>query len=121
MKAFTENESIRMFALGCVTTRTIMSCLPLVLPSHWLRFYGILIALISLGFLYLFFAGKRLKAPEGGAKTWWAGYRLIHGALWGCAAVYLFKGERRAALPLALDTLLGIGLFVNHRLTDCST
>ena len=121
MKPLTESESIRMFALGCVTTRTIMSCLPLVLPLGWLRFYGVLIAAISLGFFYFFFAGKRLKAPEGGGKTWWAGYRLIHAALWGCAAVYLFRGERRAALPLALDTLLGIGLFVNHRLTKCST
>ena len=119
MKNFSKHETIVAFVFGCLTSRLALAGLPLVLPKKWLPLYGIPILALGIGFLYLFFSEGRLKAPEGGGKTWWASFRLVHGALYLAAAVFLFRGDRRSALPLSIDVILGAGLFTVHRLMNC--
>ena len=53
--------------------------------------FGIILLLISFGFLYLFFGNKRLKAGEAGGKTWWHNLRLFHGMMYLCASIYILK------------------------------
>lgn len=119
MKNFSKHETIVAFVFGCLTSRLALAGLPLVLPKKWLPLYGIPILAMGIGFLYLFFSEGRLKAPEGGGKTWWASFRLVHGALYLAAAVFLLRGDRRGALPLSIDFMLGAGLFTAHRLMNC--
>tara|TARA_Y100001970_G_C13705424_1_gene589266 strand:- start:70 stop:438 length:369 start_codon:yes stop_codon:yes gene_type:complete len=114
----TESNRIIFFLLGCIGSRLILAVLPLYLSKEWLKYFGIIILIIALSFLYLYFTNGRLKAPEGGGNTWWAKFRLIHGLLYLTAAIYLFQKERLASIPLFIDVILGLILFILNKL-DC--
>ena len=110
---FNKKESIRLFVLCCIPVRFMLSIIPLYLTKQYLFYYGILLGIIGFSFLYLYFANKRLKAPEGGGNTWWAKFRIIHGLLYICAAIYSLQGKKTASVPLLLDTFFGFILFFN--------
>jgi len=110
------NKPQRMsaFLLGCIPLRIVISILPLYLDKSWLPYYGALIFIMSMSFLYLYFGNLRLNAFEAGGQTWWSEYRLLHGVLYLAGAVYLFQQKRTAYLPLSIDVLVGLGVFVKH-------
>jgi len=112
----TERTRIILFLIGCIGTRLILALIPLYLSKEWLPYFGIIILIIALSFVYLYFTNGRLKAPEGGGNTWWAKFRLIHGLLYLTAAIYLFQKERLASTPLFIDVILGLGLFIFNKL-----
>ena len=109
------NNSINYFLFGCMPMRIVLSLAPLYLEKKTLFYYGILLSIIAVAFLYLYLANKRLNAFEAGGDTWWAKYRLIHGLLYGAGAIYSLQGDKIASLPLVVDTILGLGLFVQKR------
>ena len=100
-----------LFLGVCVPLRLGLAYLPSILPQQYLDYLGLVVLTMALGTLYLGWTNSRLKAPEGGGLTWWAPYRLIHGMLLLTASLYLFRGDRRAGVPLLLDILFGIVLF----------
>ena len=107
----------KLFIYACIPARAIMAALPAMLPLWVLPIYGIVTAVISVGFLYLYFAGERMKAPEGGGATWWSKLRLVHGMQYATAAIYLFQKSREATIPLALDILCGAGMFAHRQMS----
>jgi hypothetical protein len=111
-----EKESICYFLLGCIPTRIVISVLPLYIPLHWLHIYSVLLIIIALSFLFLYFSNMRQHAFEAGGNTWWASYRIIHGILYLIAGTYAFNKNRSAWIPLTIDTVLGLILFLNKRL-----
>jgi hypothetical protein len=112
-----KNDRILYFLLGCIGVRTFLAILPIYLPYSWLQLYSIPVFIIGACLLFLYFTDGRLNAPEGGGNTWWSNYRLIHGVLYLAASIYLLKKQRFAWIPLSLDTLLGLFLFLfNHNL-----
>jgi len=110
-----ENKSILYFLLGCMPARILLTLLPIYLNETMLFYYGLVLSLIAGSFLYLYFASARLNAFEAGGTTWWANFRLLHGLLYLCAAIYSLQGLQIAWLPLLVDTFLGLVLFVNKR------
>ena len=112
----TERKRILLFLVLCIGIRLILALIPLYLSKKWLPYFGLVILIISLSFLYLYFTNGRLKAPEGGGKTWWAKYRLIHGLLYLTAAIYLLEKERIASIPLFIDVILGLILFTLNKI-----
>jgi len=94
--------------------RIFIAMLPLYLDKSWLPFYGLVLLAIAIGLLYLYFTNKRLHAPEAGGDTWWAKYRILHGLLYMSAAIYAFNKSQLASLPLFIDILLGLVLFVHQ-------
>ena len=98
-----EKESIQYFLLGCI-------------PTSWLSRYSILLFAIGVSFLFLYFSNLRQHAFEAGGNTWWANYRIIHGILYVIAGIYAFNKNRVAWIPLAIDTMVGLGLFINKRM-----
>ena len=110
------NQSINYFLVGCIPVRAVLTIIPLYIDKSMLFYYGLVLAAISTSFLYLYFANERLNAFEAGGHTWWADFRLLHGLLYLCAAIYSLQGHRIAWLPLFVDTLLGITLFTYKRL-----
>ena len=108
----TTQQRILYFLVGCIGTRTIIAISPLYTPSEWLPLLGLFTLSFGVAFLYLFFVNGRLNAPEGGGVTWWASYRLLHGLLYVAASIYLFKKQRIAWLPLTMDVLLGLTVFL---------
>jgi hypothetical protein len=112
-----KDQRILYFLFGCITVRTIIAILPIYLPYEWLYYLGIIILAIGTTFLCLYFNNLRLQAPEGGGITWWANFRLLHGALYLAAAHYLLKNQRIAWIPLTMDVILGLLLFLfNHKI-----
>ena len=50
----------------------------------------------------------------GGERIWWDRLRPIHAALWGSAAALALTGRHEAWIPLAADTLFGLGAWAHH-------
>lgn len=110
-----KKQSITYFLLGCIPVRVLLVLLAYYLPERYLRYYGMLLAIPSIGFLYLYFSKKRLDAREAGGKTWWANLRLIHGALYATASIYALQSSRNVWIPLLIDVFFGLLVFLNHR------
>ena len=111
-----KNQSIVYFLAGCIPVRAVLTITPLYIDKAMLFYYGLVLAAIAISFLYLYFANERMNAFEAGGHTWWADFRLLHGLLYLCAAIYSLQGHRLAWLPLFVDTLLGLALFIYKRL-----
>jgi hypothetical protein len=112
MKLLTDTQRNTYFLLFCIPLRTIIALIPLYIQKHLLPYYGVIVGIIGLCFVYLYISNSRLNAPEGGGITWWAKHRLIHGALFLTSAIYLFQKERMAYMPLSIDVILGVLLFL---------
>ena len=109
-----KKSSVHLFFLYCIPVRIIISLVPLYISKKYLFYYGIPLLVIALSFLYLYFTNQRLNAQEAGGYTWWAQFRLIHGLLYLCGAVYCLQGKKIAYIPLLIDTITGIILSINH-------
>ena len=112
----TKQQRILYFLIGCIGVRAILAIIPLYIPHNWLPVLGGLTLIIGTSFLYLYVTNGRLNAPEGGGVTWWADYRLIHGLLYLCASIYLLQKQRLAWIPLTMDVLLGLILFISRHI-----
>ena len=111
----TASTRTRAFLLACLPLRACLAYAAWRLPPAGLRVYALLLLAVGAAFAYLYFAGARLAAPEGGGITWWAPYRLMHAALYLTAAAYAAQGSSVAALPLAIDVALGLALWLAKR------
>ena len=112
----TKNQSVKYFVLLCIPARIIIALLPLYIKSEWLSYYSIPLFAIAFSFLFLYFFNIRQNAFEAGGITWWANFRIIHGLLYLTAAIYAFNKDLTAWIPLALDALIGLSLFIHKRL-----
>ena len=63
---------------------------------------------------YLYFNKLRMHAVESGGETWWSEFRVLHAVLYLCATIYAFQGKRIAWIPLAIDVVIGLLLFLNN-------
>jgi hypothetical protein len=109
---FSVQKRTLLFLLACIPARIILAALPFYIDPSYLPYYGLLLLLPTLGFLYLYFNHLRLDAIESGGYTWWADYRLIHGLLYLCASIYALQEKILAWVPLTIDVILGLVLFV---------
>lgn len=110
-----KNNSIYLFLFACIPLRIIIALIPLYLEKKWLSYYSFILFLIGASFLYLYFTNTRQNAFEAGGKTWWAKYRIIHGLLYLIAAYYAYNQDRNAWIPLIIDVIVGLFLFVQKR------
>jgi hypothetical protein len=110
----TRNESIILFLFGCVPTRIFISIIPLLIEKKHLPYYGLILLMPAIGFLLLYFFNLRLNATEAGGKTWWSNYRLIDGLLYLAAAIYCFQEKAIAYIPLLIDVVFGLIIFIIH-------
>lgn len=103
-----------LFLVACIPVRILMASLPTLVSETWLRYYGLLLLAIGLGFHGLYWSNSRLRAPEGGGNTWWHEWRPVHGTLYLIAGGLAVHGDVRAWIPLAIDVVLGIIAHIRH-------
>jgi len=104
-----------LFLFGCIPTRILLAYISTKIPENYLPLFGAILLAMGLGFLYLYFTNKRMDAPEAGGKTWWGKYRIIHGMFYLTAAIYAFQKKPDLIwIPLTLDVIFGLCLFVLH-------
>lgn len=105
----------RIMFLLCLAARAVLAYTVYNLSEDALVRVAPLLSIPAAGFMMLYFGKLRMRASEAsGGVTWWADFRLLHGAMYACAAVYAHQGKRLAALPLFVDVLLGAAFFVQR-------
>jgi len=107
-------QRLLYFLLGCIPVRILLIILAKKLKNNYLKIFGLILSIISIGFLVLYFGNLRLKAPESGGNTWWVDLRLIHGLLYMTAAIYALQNKSIAWIPLSIDVILGLTAFFYH-------
>jgi len=106
-----------LFLFGCIPARMLLAYFTTVVPLEYLKYYGLILLAISIGFFWLYFTNTRLDAPEAGGTTWWSSFRPIFGALYLIAAIYCFQGKQNLAwIPLAIEIIFGLILFILNEL-----
>jgi hypothetical protein len=100
-----------LFLLGCIPVRILLVYISTQIPQDKLKYFGILLLLISISFLFLYFTNGRMNAPEAGGVTWWSNLRIMHGLFYLAAAVYAFQGKPQVWIPLLIDVIFGIFAF----------
>ena len=107
--------SLLLVLFGCIPLRIFLVYLSTIIPTEQLYLFGIVLLARSIGFLFLYFKRIRMNPPESGTGTaWWHDFRLIHGALYLTAAIYAFQKNKLIWIPLTIDILFGISVFLFH-------
>lgn len=106
-------NSIKLFLLGCLPTRFLLALTAKRLAGPKLRALGYVLLAIAFSFLWLYFKNARLSAFEAaGGVTWWAPFRLLHGALYLASAVYALQMKGALAwIPLAVDLVMAVAVW----------
>jgi hypothetical protein len=110
-----------LFLGGCIPMRLFLVLLAKNISLKYLPYLGYLALMPALGFIYLFFSGKRQTGPETqGAPIWWAHFRLLHGLFYICFAFAAILKQAYAYKFLLADVTLGLVLFLWHHYTSGS-
>lgn len=105
-------NSILLFLCGCLVVRASLAYAayryPIVLP--WL---GAAALVVGVSFFVLWAFGLRQTGFEvNNERVWWDSVRPMHGALYLAFAVLAFQRHPLAYVPLAIDVVLGLMLFL---------
>jgi hypothetical protein len=104
-----------LFLGGCIPMRLALTMMAKYIPLVYLPYMALITLPIAIGFLYLYFTGKRRTGTETqGAPIWWMPYRIIHGLSYLLFSILALKHMKDAYIVLLLDTLFGLGLFLHH-------
>ena len=108
-------KRIVLFLGGCIPARLLLTAVAKYSPVYYLPYIGMVTLVIAIGFLYLYFTGKRRTGAETqGAPIWWMKMRIFHGLMYLLFSIMAFMRMKNAYIVLLLDTLVGLLLFLNH-------
>ena len=77
--------------------------------------------IIACGFIYIYIFGSQRADNQlewANAKVWWNDYRIIHGLLYLSFSITALFKLNKSWIFLALDTLLGLILFLYYHYTQ---
>ena len=104
-----------MFLLGCIPTRFLLAYILSKLSQTHLKIAGTVLLLPAFGFLYIYITGLRKTGAETlGAPIWWNHLRPVHALLYLVSAIMALQGNKRAYMPIVIDTLFGLVAFTSH-------
>lgn len=103
------------FLGGCIPARLLLTAVAKYSPVYYLPYIGLITLVIALGFIYLYFTGKRRTGAETqGAPIWWMKFRLFHGLMYLLFSLLAFMRMNNSYIILLLDTFVGLILFLQH-------
>jgi hypothetical protein len=103
------------FLFGCIGSRSLFTLAAYYARNTYLHILGAIAGLISLGWFYIIFIGRRDTGPEvAGGQIWWKHLRPIHMLFWATFAYLALNDCPSAWKVLALDTSFGLAAFL-HR------
>ena len=111
---------IALFLFGCIGSRLALVwmawCVGAKQPA-WLEVAGWIALLPAAGFMAIWFLGLRRTGVEvSGERIWWDAWRPLHALFWGAFAVAAISGRAWAWQILLVDVLVGLGVWIHHRL-----
>jgi len=99
----------------CIPSRLALTATAKYLPLKYLPYMGLITLSIAIGFLYLYFTGKRTSGLETqGTPIWWMKFRIIHGLMYLLFSLLAFNYIRNSYMILLVDTIFGLVLFLLH-------
>ena len=108
-------KRLLLFLGGCIPARLFLAATAKYLPLTYLPYLGIVTLSIALGFLYLYFTGKRRTGAETqGAPIWWMRFRIFHGLMYLLFSIMAFMQMKKAYIVLLVDTFVGLVLFLRQ-------
>ena len=117
-----QTKRIIVFLFGCILARTILVLMAKNLNKEYLKIMGYLALPIGLSFIYLYFFGNQRADSQlewlGDKKIWWNQMRLVHGLIWLLFAVLAFTKFNYSWIILAIDTLIGLSVWILHTFYD---
>lgn len=79
--------------------------------TNYSKYLSIILLIMGLGFIYQYMAKVR-KVGAFGQKIWWHNYRPIHAILYILGGVLLYMKNKYAFIPILLDTIIGIIVYL---------
>lgn len=105
---------ILLFWIGCIGTRCAAAWFAYAHPEY-LKYMGVVAALISLGFLTIYFGKLRQTGLEvSGERIWWDHMRPVHALFYAAFAYFALTSNTHAWMFLAADVVLGALLWILH-------
>tara|TARA_Y100000389_G_C17187848_1_gene377322 strand:- start:275 stop:679 length:405 start_codon:yes stop_codon:yes gene_type:complete len=114
-----------LYIFGCIGMRTIITIVAKNLNENlnnnttkkYFKYFSLIILLMGVGFLYIYIFGSKKADSQlkwANSKVWWNDYRIIHAILYISFSVMALLRLNNAWVLLALDTLLGLILFLQY-------
>lgn len=105
-----------LFLFGCIPVRIGLVLLLKYVPTKYLPILGWLALVVSIGFMSVY--NRRMKGIETNNKPiWWNEFRPVHAVLYFLTFVYAIQQKEWSWIPLAVDVILGLVLFIIHYTT----
>jgi hypothetical protein len=110
-------ERMALFLVGCIGTRLALVWAAWRLDPEWLPVAGWIALLPAVGFMAIWSLGLRRTGGEVlGERIWWDAWRPLHALFWGAFAAAAISGQTWAWQILLADVLVGLGVWIHHRL-----
>jgi hypothetical protein len=112
MNKITKNHLL--FLSSCIPARLIIAYLPIIINKKFLPFYGILILFMSANFLYQYYNSYEFfyYYSDNSAKKCYNKVIIFHSLLYFIAGIYLIQKDTNAYIPLLMDAILGLMVFI---------
>lgn len=112
-----DNNRHLFFIFGCIGSRLILTYLAFFYVDL-VKYLTLLTIPIGLSFMFLALTGFRQNAFEAGGVVWWSDMRIFHSILYLVFSFLAINTKTRhfAYKTLLVDTLLGVSVWLNHRL-----
>jgi len=108
-------KRLLLFLGGCIPSRLALAMIAKYSAVYYLPYLSIITLSIALGFIYLYFTGKRKVGIETqGTPIWWMRFRLFHGLMYLLFSLLAFTRNKNAYIVLLVDTLVGLIIFLRH-------
>ena len=109
------NLQLVLFLVGCIGVRIMITLVAKNINPYYLPYMGYLALIPVMGWLFIYFVRPRDTGIEVfGGKIWWNQLRPIHAAMYATFAVLAIRKSPYSYIPLAIDTLFGLGAYITH-------
>ena len=114
-----------LYLFGCIGMRTLITIVAKNLNKNfnnnttkkYFKYFSLITLSMGLGFLYIYIFGSKKADSQlkwANSKVWWNDYRIIHAILYISFSIMALLQLNNAWVLLALDTLLGLIIFLNY-------
>lgn len=110
-----ETRRLLLFLIGCIGSRAALTYVASIAGPTLLTYMGIGAAAVAIGFMAIYMFGLRPTGPEVfGERIWWNDLRPLHATLYALFAAAAITGTNHAWAFLAVDTVIGLSVFLYH-------
>tara|TARA_B100000989_G_C19252512_1_gene348716 strand:- start:132 stop:536 length:405 start_codon:yes stop_codon:yes gene_type:complete len=114
-----------LYLFGCIGMRTLITIVAKNLNENlnnnttkkYFKYFSLITLSMGLGFLYIYIFGSKKADSQlkwANSKVWWNDYRIIHAILYISFSIMALLQLNNAWVLLALDTLLGLIIFLKY-------